>query len=427
MTDNREEKKKRRILSWTFRGLVFALLTLLFWSCGSVPGLQEEVMETYIKVPFVRVLLQDQSEKIEISGDGSFAIECLKNDVQTVFYSSQPIRIENGYENLRVLNRSGDWIAEELTEVNIIPRGRGNRIKVGDRKYRGIMKIVPHGLNIRLINIIHMEDYLKGVVPPEIGPRAANEFAAIEAQAVAARTYAMAHLQQYTNEPFDVKSSIIDQVYEGVNSEKTEVNRAIDATAGKVMMYQDKMIDAYYHSTCGGMTDDIVDVWDKGEVPYLKPVVDSACRWSKYFNWEESFTGDQFKARIEKYLSQERGKEVRISPITDVLIISRTAGGRINKLEIKTETNSYNFYKDRIRWVIGRASTSDLILPSANFTAKVQHDNQGRATRITLTGSGYGHGVGMCQCGAIGLAREGWTYENILKHFYSGVEIKELY
>ena len=426
MTEKRDNKKTT-LFSWIIRGSVFVLLTLLFWSCGSVPGLQEEVMETYIKVPFVRVLLQDQSEKIVIGGDGSFAIECLQYDKQTVFYSSQEIRIENGYKDLRVINRAGDWIAEELTEVNIIPRGKGNRIKVGGRKYRGIMKIIPHGLNVRLINIIHMEDYLKGVVPPEIGPRSREEFAAVEAQAIAARTYAMAHLQQYKSEPFDVKSSIIDQVYEGVNAEKENVNQAIDSTAGKVLMYQDQMINAYYHSTCGGMTDDIVDVWDKVEMPYLKPVVDSACSWSKYFNWQETFTGDQLRARLEKYLSQERGKEVRISPITNIEIISRTSGGRINKLLVTTETGDYSFYKDRIRWVIGRASTSDLILPSANFKVTITRDARGRATKIVFNGAGYGHGVGMCQCGAIGLARQGWAYADILKHFYTGVEIRKLY
>jgi len=156
-------------------------------------------------------------------------------------------------------------------------------------------------------------------------------------------------------------------------------------------------------------------------------VVDSACSWSKYFNWEESFTADQFKARIEKYLSQERGKEVRIAPITDVKVISRTAGNRVNRLQVTTESNSYNFYKDRIRWVIGRASTSDLILPSDNFTVNITHDSNGRAKRITLTGAGYGHGVGMCQCGAIGRARQGWSYSDILKYFYTGVEIRQLY
>lgn len=426
MTDQRENKKPTAI-GWIIRGAIFVLLTLLFWSCGSVPGLQEEVMETYIKVPFVRVLLQDQSGKIEIAGDGSFAIECLQFDKQTIYYSSQPIRIENGYENLRVINKTGDWIAENLTEVNIIPRGKGNRIKVGNRRYRGIMKIIPHGLNIRLINIIHMEDYLKGVVPPELGPRVKEEFASIEAQAVAARTYAMAHLQQYAAEPFDVKSSIIDQVYEGVNAEKENVNNAIKSTAGSVIMYQDEMIDAFYHSTCGGMTDDIVDVWDKVEAPYLKPVADTACSWSKYFSWQESFTGDQLRARLEKYLSQERGREIRIAPITNVRVLSRTAGGRINRLQITTENNTYSFYKDRIRWVIGRASSSDLILPSANFKVTIKRDSDGRANRIIFDGAGYGHGVGMCQCGAIGLSRQGWAYADILEHFYTGVEIKKLY
>ena len=232
-------KTSSKIISWTIRASVFIVLIVLFWSCGTVPGLKEEKIETFIKVPFVRVLLQDNIKEITVTADGSFAIECIKFGEQTVYYSSQPVRVENGYENLMVINKAGDRIAEELSEVNIIPRGNNNRVKVGDRRYRGLMKLLPHGLNVQMINIIHMEDYLKGVVPPEIGPRDSTEFAAVMAQAVAARTYAMAHLQQYETEPYDVKSSIIDQVYEGVNAEKENVNKAINSTAGSVLMYQD--------------------------------------------------------------------------------------------------------------------------------------------------------------------------------------------
>ncbi len=136
-----KEKPTNRILSWLIRASVFVVLMVLFWSCGTVPGLREEKIETFIKVPFVRVLLQDNVKEVTITADGSFAIECLKHGEQTVYYSSQPIRVENGYENLRVINKSGDRIAEDLTEVNIIPRGSNNRVKVGNRRYRGLMKI----------------------------------------------------------------------------------------------------------------------------------------------------------------------------------------------------------------------------------------------------------------------------------------------
>jgi stage II sporulation protein D len=403
------------------------ILLALIWGCASIPGLKEESVATYIRVPFVRVLLEDGRDSIKVSADNAFAIECLEGAKQTVYYSGQPVEVTNDDLALKVINSNGDIIQGGLTEVNIIPRGSNNRLKVNDKRYRGIMKVVPTGRNVRLVNILYMEDYLKGVVPPEIGDRTFDELEAVKAQAVAARTYAMSHLQQYGAEPYDVKSSIIDQLYGGVDIEDRLVNQAVEATAGEVITYQDEMIDAYYHSTCGGMTDDIVDVWDRAEVPYLKPVHDTACSWSKYYKWEETFTEPQLRGRIEQYLSQDRGREIKISPITNVVVGQRTAGGRVMTLEIRTADDSYRFYKDRIRWVIGRTSNPDLILPSSNFDVDIRQDSQGYIEKIVFFGSGYGHGVGMCQCGAIGHAREGWKYPRILETYYTGIEIKKLY
>jgi stage II sporulation protein D len=216
-------------------------------------------------------------------------------------------------------------------------------------------------------------------------------------------------------------------VYEGVDSEIRLVSAAIEATTGLVAVHNDEMISAYYHSTCGGMTDDIVDVWERENVAYLKPVADTFCDWSKYFNWRETFTEEQLRGRIEQYLSRDRGREVRIGKIINLEVERRTAGGRILSLLVRTDRDSFRFYRDRIRWVFGRASNPDLILPSANFDVSIDRDGQGNATRIKLRGRGYGHGVGMCQCGAIGLARAGHKFDNILKRFYTGIEVKNLY
>ena len=127
-----------------------------------------------------------------------------------------------------------------------------------------------------------------------------------------------------------MKSSIIDQVYEGASVELAIVNKAIEQTAGDVLFYNDDFINAYYHSTCGGMTDNIEMVWDRKEVPYLKAVKDDdACNWSKYFRWKEHFTEDQLRGRIEQYLASDRGRDLRIGRIKDIQISEHTPGGRI--------------------------------------------------------------------------------------------------
>jgi stage II sporulation protein D len=188
------------------------------------------------------------------------------------------------------------------------------------------------------------------------------------------------------------------------------------------------MIDAYFHSTCGGRTDDIDDVWDRKEVPYLKSVDDQgACSWSKYYTWQETFTEQQLRGRIEQYLASDRGRELRVGQITDVTISERTAGGRVRRLLVRTDQDVFRFEKDRIRWVIGRTSNPELILPSDRFDVELERDGSQNVVRVKFSGQGYGHGVGMCQCGAIGHSRNGWKFDRILQLYYTNVNIKKLY
>jgi len=170
---------------------------VLVWSCATVPGLREETTGTFIRVPYVRVLLEENREEADVKADASYAIECLKEGKQNVYYTSRSVRVQSVGDGLKVVNRDGSVIENYLDEVNIIPRGNNNRVRLNDKRYRGIVKCLPDGRNLKLINIVYMEDYLKGVVPPEIGKREKNEIEAVKAQAVAARTYAMAHLKQY--------------------------------------------------------------------------------------------------------------------------------------------------------------------------------------------------------------------------------------
>ncbi|MBU8933941.1 MAG: SpoIID/LytB domain-containing protein [candidate division Zixibacteria bacterium] len=403
-------------------------IMLLVWSCATVPGLKDEEPGSFIRVPFVRVLLGENEEEAGFSAPKAFAVECLTGGQQAVYYSSRPVTVRSQGSFLTVVSNTGTTIQDNVDEVNIIPRGSGNYINLYGKPYRGITQVLPYGRNVQLINIVYMEDYLRGVVPPEIGKRTKNELEAVKAQAVAARTYALSHLQQYPSERYDMKASIYDQVYEGTKVENSVANRAIDETAGNVIMYEDKMIEAYYHSTCGGATDDIAHVWDRKSIPYLKAVTDDgACSWSKYYNWKEHFTEKQLRGRIEQYMASDRGRDMRIGEIRDITIGERTPGNRIAKLTIHTDNDNYRFFRDRIRWVIGRTSNPDLILPSDRFDVIITRDGAGSIQNITFQGQGYGHGVGMCQCGAIGKARQGELFGDILRHYYQGTEIRKLY
>ncbi len=412
---------------WLLRPAAGILLILIVWGCGAVPDLKEGSEGAFVRLPFVRILLENNSKSLTITSGTHFALECMKNDKSLVYQTSQPITF--GQDGGRISVRTNrDRIGDGFNEVVVIPRGNKGLLSYRGKRYRGMFKIIPHGSNLRLINIVHMDDYLKGVVPPEIGFVGEKEFEAIKAQAVAARTYSMSHLSQYPGEPFDMKSDISDQVYLGMGAEKDIVSRAVEETSGYVAKYRGEFINAYYHSTCGGYTDDIDAVWDKAPEPYLRAVNDSGyCKWSKYFTWNESYTSGQLKIMIEQFLSAERGRVVSIGDIIDLHIKSNTAGGRIAELVVETSRGNFSFSGDRIRWVIKRSSNPEMILQAARFKVKTSHDVAGKLVRADFEGGGYGHGVGMCQCGALGMARNGWKYKNILTFYYRDVEIIKLY
>ena len=403
-----------------------ALLIIIVWGCA-VPGLKEGSEGTYMRLPFVRVFLDGGRPEYTVDSKGSFSVECIRGDKSMVYYSTRAVMVRQNQGNLTV------WLGKnrldgEYDEVLFTPRSEKHFLSFGGRRYRGVIRVLPHGRNLRLINVIHLDEYLKGVVPSEIGFTGQAELEAIKAQTVAARTYAMAHLDQYPGEPFDLRSDVADQIYYGVSVEKEIVSKAIDATRGIVLKYNDRLINAYYHSTCGGTTDDVDEVWDKKSEPYLRAVPDSGfCSWSKYYSWKESYTVKQLKLRLEEYLSSERGRVVRIGRIIDMEITGRTAGGRVAQMQIETTEGPIATGKDKIRWVFTRSSNPEMILQSAAFEIEKSFDSGGHLTRVDFIGHGYGHGVGMCQCGAIGMSRAGRKYEEILKHYYRNVELVKLY
>lgn len=403
------------------------LIILLVWGCAAVPKLKEGSEGSYLRLPFVRVLLQSTSNEIVVSGKGSFSIECLKGKKSYVYYSSQPVEFTLSDDGI-VLQMGKFPLGEVYDEILLMPRSGHNFLSAFNQRYRGMLRILPYGNKLRLINIVHVDDYLKGVVPLEIGFIGEPELEAIKAQAVAARTYSISHLEQYPKEPYDLKSDVSDQLYQGVDAENDLVNKAVDATRGVVIKSHDKLINAYYHSTCGGSTDDIDEVWDRREESYLRAVPDSGfCNWSKYTTWTESFDVKQLILRLEEYLSAERGREIRITRIDDIEITGFTAGGRVAEMIVSTDRGPINLGKDKVRWVFTRSSNPEMILQSAWFRLEKQTDSAGNIVRVNFVGRGYGHGVGMCQTGAIGMSRAGRDYESILKHYYLHVDLVRLY
>jgi len=188
------------------------------------------------------------------------------------------------------------------------------------------------------------------------------------------------------------------------------------------------MITAYYHSTCGGFTEDVANAWDKHATGYLRSVNDDGfCEWSKFYEWEMAWEPEVLSQYLCDYLVEKREYDGDKLIIRDIQILERFPTGRISHLKVETDQGDFLLFKDQIRWAFRRPNNPNAILPSSNFKIHLWRDASGNLTEISANGKGYGHGVGMCQTGAIGRARAGWKYDQILKSYYSGIEITKAY
>ena len=295
------------------------------------------------------------------------------------------------------------------------------------KKYRGEFVISQTDSGFLVVNSLPMDSYLRGVVPLEIGNRTAAEFAAVQAQAVAARTYAYKHLTN--SRPFDMYATVQDQVYGGVDAEKPQADTAIMTTRDVVVLYNGQPITTPYHSTCGGSTAAVSEVWyDQPDQPYLRPVSDRIpgtnnfyCDSSPRFSWTQSYDAAGLRAVMEKYLAAyTKAPKNGLGKITDIREQGRTPSGRIAALTVQTESGSYTLRGNDIRFVLRDPKGAIL---NSTFLSFTRETSGGEVSSLTVSGRGYGHGIGMCQWGAIGRARAGQNYRTILETYYPGTTI----
>ncbi|WP_407451172.1 SpoIID/LytB domain-containing protein [Fibrobacter sp.] len=276
------------------------------------------------------------------------------------------------------------------------------------------------------INSVDVEDYLRGVIPYEIGKLDSSRIEALKAQAVAARTYAYKHFNSRESVGFDVYADTKDQVYKGLESATPLTDAAVKATAGVVMTYGGEFIIAYYHSTCGGVTETLA-TWNRADLPYLKSVPDKRpngkpwCDESSYIKWERRFADKEiaklFKANANEakaVFGSTNGKDFK--KVKSIKIKDKLKSGRIMTLRVETDKGYFDVLTDRTRWLFKKAGT---ILPSSFFTVKKE------GKEWVVTGTGFGHGVGMCQMGVRARAQAGQSYQEILSHYYQGITLEK--
>ncbi len=305
----------------------------------------------------------------------------------------------------------------------------GAPISVGTKAYRGELLVHGADTGVVVVNRLTIDEYLRGVVPLEIGARPASDSAAVQAQAITARSYAYTHLSSDPSRPYDVTAGVLDQVYGGVAAENDVANRAVDATRGLVLKYAGRVVNAPYHSTCGGTTAAPSEVWRSTDEPYLVRVSDRVPGSNRYycdigprFSWTRTFDATTLNAALAQYLASYTNVPGRQpGAARNVAVASRTPSGRVAILAISTDRGNFTLRGNDIRYVLREPGGE--ILNSTYFSVEPSAGSSGALTRLTVRGTGYGHGVGMCQWGAIGRARAGQDYRTILRSYYPGTTI----
>jgi len=285
--------------------------------------------------------------------------------------------------------------------------GQPGLFAVNGKFYRGNLIILPQSdmtvgsdssSSFNLINELDLDDYLLGVVPAEMP--ASWPLEALKAQAIAARTYAYANLGKHSKDGYDLRDTTDDQVYNGVKAETTASNTAVCATGGVVMTYEGTPICAYFHSASGGITETSENVWGR-PLPYLRAVMDYD-QQSPLATWNRTFSVDQ----IESALAADIGKLLSID------VVSRSQSRRAYHLLVVGTRGAQITNAETVRRV--------LKLPSTNFNVSVL-DNA-----YLFSGRGFGHGLGLSQWGAKGLAEQGYNAPQILTYYYRNVSLERL-
>ena len=334
----------------------------------------------------LKVALQEDVKQITV---GSSTTAVVKDGV------GNSLGTIKGMKGFRAVSRNqkvhlGQWKGRSLW---IDPQEDGY-VWIGDRWYRGETQLIHDGSDLTVINQVELEKYLYSVVGGEMPTSWPQE--ALKAQAVAARSYAMYKQKRSRNQLYDLYSTTASQVYKGVSSETPSTLEAVNSTKGQVLTYGGEVILAVFHSSSGGYTENVEDVWTR-PLPYLRGVVDYD-QTAPVYQWQKVLSGREIGQRLGN-----------MGTVRSLLPQGRTPQGRVTNLKVVSNRGT--------KTITGNEFRKALNLRSTLF----QINDQGG--QFIISGRGFGHGIGLSQWGAYYLATQGANYRQILGHYYQQVKL----
>lgn len=368
----------------------------------------------------------------------------MTNGYESYYHTEIIVQAQGNYEiqgNLTGILKNGETMKLQRespefsgSSVKLLPENPENRLKVlsltrgqGNPAYRGSLTVYEDENGLRMVNELPLEQYLCAVVPSEMPSSYPKE--ALKAQAVCARTYAVVQMQAQKRKDLgaQVDDSVSFQVY-GNSQEAESSNEAVKATEGKILLNQGMPITAYYFSTSHGKTS-TDEVWEaSAPSAYLKSVACTYDASEPWFQWQTEIS-------MEKLLENAKNMYGEISKVQGLEIKETGEGDAVLNLALQTDQGMREIRSEYdIRSLLapsgnpvirqdGSSVKGGTLLPSAYFTLEESRGGDGNLQGYKIVGGGYGHGVGMSQNGAKGMAQAGKSYQEILSYFYQEVEL----
>jgi stage II sporulation protein D len=376
-------------------------------------------------VPDIRIGLPAGGASVTLGGAGSLRVSTPDGSTSLTIATGSTHRVSAGPRGLSVSLED-----PPVASLTVAAVDSGMPVRINDREYRGTLVLSPGARGLTVVNLVGVEDYLRSVVGTEMGRRTEPDLAALRAQAVVSRTLALKSVGRWRTRGYDLLATVADQAYAGVGFESPLSDQAVLETTGKVLTFEGGLIDIFFHSTCGGRTAPGPEVFVYAARPYLRSIADvdpggrAWCASSPRYQWRETWSGEALAQALRATLPAAGGDPALASELRDIRVLDRTGTGRVARMELVGRGSSLTVSGPTARLLL--RTRDGAILRSANFTLQLAREGP-RIVELTATGSGAGHGVGMCQWGAMGRARAGFSYEDILSAYFPGTALVRTY
>ena len=349
----------------------------------------------------IRIMLAEDESAVELRPDAPGVLTDLESGARHELAKGQTyiVRVVDG-SGLKF----GAW--NMSAQLRYAPKGAEGLAALNGRRYRGTFLFErKDGPGMKVVNELGVEEYLYSVLSREMSPEWPMD--ALKAQAIISRTYALKNLGRYDDEGYDLLDDERSQVYGGVDSEAPRAISAVDATAGEVLVYRGRLVEAHFHSCCGGHTAAVEAAWHGSmRTRPLQGVRDSFCYGTPHYKWSQLVPA----STVLKIFPEH---EPRPRLLKSVAIGRRDRSGFVRSLKFATDEGTIRLAAVELRKKLGPE-----VMRSTNLT-KVSV----KKGSVLFAGRGWGHGVGLCQWGARVQAQRGRKYKNILKFYYPGTKV----